>query len=352
MGSEIRYQRTIDIIGEWLINGTLGAVFLFALAGRLWAFAAIVAVLIAVRASILYFRRSLDAPVDPLLPAAQSPREPLPERFSRLMRGRRAAAFFALPLVFALVMIANASWHSGNALPFVAAVIVFAVGLAIARLGTKRRESEGMASRSETVQSIALPSRWPSLDAAVATYVVLTGKAAPRLALFPRSRSVDRVDATLDFFSSTPDERGQYVVASPYAPGDAVPWYVFTEAMLDDFVASEILVVMVHLMHRAEFARGGSARLANGVCESDSKALLMTREHAPLLSAIEKSAHAAGQTAAPGTGLICFGDADLRASDLGNTGRVTKWAARDRVQELRSHLGALAVGATGDSAGN
>jgi hypothetical protein len=113
--------------------------------------------------------------------------------------------------------------------------------------------------------------------------------------------------------------------------------------MLESFSSSELLAVMVHLMSRAEFARGETARLANGVCEADSKTLLVTREHEPLLSAILRSSRDGG-TPAPGTGAIAFSDDDLRPADLGNTGRVTKWVMRDRVGELRTHLGALGVG--------
>lgn len=48
-------------------------------------------------------------------------------------------------------------------------------------------------------------------------------------------------------------------------------------------------------------------------------------------------------TTIPGTGSIRFADEDLRPERVTSAGLVTKWVTRDRIAELRTHLGAMAL---------
>lgn len=272
-----------------------------------------------------------------------TPREPLYERVARLTRDRRVRMGFAVALIVPFVQVASNSHALGLWWPVALALAIVVVGIVGARIVAVRREQAGMAARSGTAIRLYPPTAWPQLDEALDGYRALTGEAAPVVAVKQRKETGDAVDAELTFMSAELRDGRYRSAVSPFAASaEDIPYCGFNETMLDTFSARELLAVMLHLMYRAEFARSESARLSNGVCEADSKTLLLMRDHVALLSAIEKTS---GQRRAvsPASGYILFSSADTFAAKVGNTGLVTKWATRDRVAELRSHLGALAL---------
>ena len=272
-----------------------------------------------------------------------TPRESLYDRVGRLVRDRRLQMVFVLSMAFALVRLGGHAIQLGSLWPIGLGIVLGGAAVVGARVVADQRAAAGMASRRVTALTLDLPTRWPQLDQAAESYSALTGRALPLLAVKARQDVGDRIDAELAFLGTVPNEHGNRPAVSPFgAPASAEPMCAFNETMLDTYSAAELLAVMVHLMYRAEFARGETARLSNGVCEADSKTLLITREHVPLLHAIERVSRDL-PTPIPGTGSIHFADEDLRPERVSSAGLVTKWVARDRIAELRTHLGAMAL---------
>ncbi|NTW29515.1 MAG: hypothetical protein HGA39_09180 [Coriobacteriia bacterium] len=272
---------------------------------------------------------------------AYVPRESLYTRVERLVRDRKAMALFILGFVYGMIRLAGFCLSSGVYWPLALGLGIGIVAVLYARRQARLREEAGMASRALTFYPIPR-SRWPQLDEAIAGYRALTGEASIGLGYLRSVDVGDRVDADVSYVNREPDADGIRRVVSPFgAPQDAEPMYVFDERMLDTYTAAELLAVVLHLKYRLEFAGGESARLANGVCEADSKALLLMRDHAALLRAIEKSTRKR-ETAAPGMGVIRFADNEVCAAGVSDAGIVRKWLVQDRATALRTHLGAMA----------
>ena len=272
-----------------------------------------------------------------------TPREPLYDRVDRLVRDRRFLMLFIGSMVLALLRMTGRSVRLGSLWPIALGLVLAVAAVAGARVVAHKRAAAGMASRRVTAQWLDLPTPWSQLNHACESYTLLTGREPPLIAVKARQDVGERIDAELAFLGTIPNEHGNRPAVSPFgAPASAEPMCAFNEAMLDTYCAAELLAVLAHLMYRAEFARSETARLANGVCEADSKTLLLTREHAPLLRAIER-VWRDRETPIPGTGSIHFSDADLRPERVSSAGLVTKWVTRDRVAELRTHLGAMGL---------
>lgn len=272
-------------------------------------------------------------------------RESLYDRVARFVKQRRGLALFWVGLLLGIANLGFKGYGVDSWWPLVIAIAIAIAGLAWARSVKRTREKAGMAQRAAanvTAHRLRLPTRWKALDEALASYRALTGRELPVIAFKSRDQIGERVDAELAYFTTQADENGRISVASPFAAGaDAEAWIAFNEAMLDTYSASELLAVLTHLLYRAEFARGTSGKLANGVIEADSKTLLLTREHAALLRALEKTTPR--DTPFPDRGIIRFGDADIIAQHVSTAGHVGKWVIRDRTASLREHLGAMAL---------
>lgn len=268
------------------------------------------------------------------------PREPLYERIARLVKERWVVMAFGLVLVLRLAKLAVDSVQLHSIWPIAVAIGVAGVMVIVARIVARQRVQRSMAMRTVSLYPIA-PGRWPNLDEALRSYSALTGMGPPHLGLKRRVDTGERIDAELAYLRDEPD--GTSRVVSPWgAPPTARATIGFNEAMLDTFSADELLAVMVHLVERSKFAQNETSRLVNGVMEADSKALLLTREHAALLRAIEKTSRDR-PTPIPGTGSIHFSDEDLRPKRVSHVGLATEWVTRDRLADLREHLGAAAL---------
>lgn len=239
---------------------------------------------------------------------------------------------------------AGRTMRTGSWVPVALGVAGISIAVGAAVYIARRRAAEAMEARSALVELMGPRSRWPALDAAREGYHALTGQMAPEVGVKSREFTAERIDAEYVLMSRTVGSNGERLVVDPFkADADAAPVLAFNEAMLDVYTSAELLAVMLHLMYRGELLRGPSATVANGVCEADSKTLLMQRDHVALLGAIEKTTPRT--TPHPGTGVVRFADEDLRAKDFTPGGEVRAWTTRDRVAELRMHLGALGLDA-------
>jgi hypothetical protein len=147
----------------------------------------------------------------------------------------------------------------------------------------------------------------------------------------------NRVDAELVYMGPTNPETGLRPCRSPLEAqtGDVVA-ICFGELMLDSYDDDELLAVMLHLTERAALWTQATVRVSNGACEADSRALLITHDHAALLRALEKC-DLAVTTLPPWHGFVRFSDLDLTARTRAGE-REAEWDSRNRLTELREHL--------------
>lgn len=276
-------------------------------------------------------------------PKSYTPREPLNERIARLAKDRRMLlVLFGLVVAGRLVLRSYQSYRDGNPLHLILAFLALGAAAAYAAYVIHSDRQAGDQARSALARTIDDLAEFPNLTSAWDTYAILTGEQPPNVGV-SGGMPEGRLDAELAFAPAEQREDGTYPLVSPLgAPADASPYVAFSQSMLETFSAEELLAVLLHLKYRGDIARGQSALNANGVCEADSKALLASRDHVAVLSAVQK---VAGQreTPLPTLGLVRFADEDLYATDFTSGGLPTKWANRDRVAELREHLGAMAL---------
>jgi hypothetical protein len=266
-------------------------------------------------------------------------RESLYTRVERLTGGRWT--LLRLPALLAGLLIVVAAgvavvMHEIAGL-YVALGIVALVGAAVVFVVTWNRR---VGREVRTRQSVALrpPTRWRSLNEALAAFEIRTGLESPRIALGERSVFGDSVDAELVFARMDGDGHSvRYVSPMESRPDDRIT-VVLHEAMLDSFDSEELLAVLVQLVTRASLSQSATRAMDNGVREADSRALLLTHEHRALLSAVEKSA-GRRPTPQPDLGIVRFADADLRYRTASSTWNDGHWVEQDRIAELRNHLG-------------
>ena len=269
-------------------------------------------------------------------------REPLYQRVEHLIRSRRGfvIAFWSLCFVFVAAPVA---WMvvqglgSGNVreLSFAAFMVLMLGGVAISRAVRLRRV--GRAGRTRVAQTVGSRSKWPALDQALDAYALRTGTHRPSVSYMPRATADEETDAELVY--AAPPVPG--ASTRPYrGPLDALPGdepvIVFSEAMLDEYDAEELLAVIAHLMARGAILREGTNSFGNGAREADSRALLLTHDHASLLRALQ-SCTKRPYSLHPGVGVVRFSDQDLQTRTALKSDH-PDWDSHDRMEELRSHL--------------
>lgn len=267
-------------------------------------------------------------------------REPLYQRIERLIRDRWAFALFLVALAVAMIAVPLAMYVlQGN--PLQLALVAYIAGLMGLGILARRvfANKTGRNLRKWTAVRLAAPTRWRNLDQALEFYIARSGVPAPQVAFFKRAVAGDMVDAELVYADPATADSAHFALRGPLdaRPGDQ-PMIVFAEAMLDSYSAEELLAVLAHLIARAPLQGRRTSRQANGAREADSKALLLTHDHAALLRALEKSV-ASGPTPPPEMGIVKFADTDLELRKSMTGGATGEWVTRDRLVELRTHLG-------------
>jgi hypothetical protein len=268
-------------------------------------------------------------------------RQPLYQRVERLIRSRRAyiAGIWGLAAglaVLAALMVWQGVSHGDRfEVGFAAYLTLGLAGALIARRAAERYI--GRAHRTRTAVRLSGRTKWPALDLALDAYAMRTYTARPRVSYVPRAASHEEIDAELVYAATPVPGAPEQPYRGPLdaLPGDA-PVISFTEAMLDSFDTEQLLAVTAHLMARADILREGIARFGNGAREADSRALLLTHDHASLLRALEMCTKF-DTTRPPSIGIVKFSDADLQARTTLKED-LPDWETRDRIAELRSHL--------------
>lgn len=268
-------------------------------------------------------------------------RQPLYQRIESLIRSRRAygATLWALAgclVILATVMVWQGVSHGDRTeVGFAAYLAVMLGGALIARRAAERYV--GRAGRKRTAVALSGRTKWPALDEALDAYALRTDTARPRVSYLPRAAANDEIGAELVYATAPVPGASRRPYRGPLdaLPGDS-PEIVFTQAMLDSFDADELLAVTAHLMARAAIVREGITRFGNGAREADSRALLLTHDHAALLRALEKCTKFE-ITRPPSMGVVLFSDADLQARTKLKED-MPDWESRDRIAELRAHL--------------
>jgi hypothetical protein len=281
-------------------------------------------------------------------------RQPLYQRVEHLIRSRRAyvVAFWALVgllVVAPIIWMVVQSLGSGDRQEMEFAVFIAVMLTLVVLSRTVVQRLMGRAARTKSSVRLPARTRWPALDQALDAYAIRTDAGRPKATLMPRSAAGEQIDAELVYAGELVPGAPSLPLRGPLdaLPGDA-PMLSFTEAMLDSYTADELLAVIAHLLARADIVREGTTRFGNGAREADSRALLLTHDHAALLRALQKCTKSA-VTRPPGMGIVLFSDADLQARTRFKEDQ-PDWDSHDRIAELRAHL--MAAGLDVPEAGN